>query len=351
LSAAPAAADAAPPYVPGDPVGVPSGPVRDVFIEHEDLSMDLTGVGAPLFTAADDRTVAIDARYTLRNDGPAQGVDFVFVTASLAVPRSQVLFDGSPVASSTGPLGSVPTSWMPPHGTPSLDGRPDLDYNVYKAVAITFHVEMAAGRHTMETRYNAVPAQQSGSGENGDTRWWQLAFVLSPARQWGGFGDLDVSVRVPPGWQAAVRPVLSRHGNLLTGHFIGIPADAIAITSRMPIPTDWTAPGWVAGSLVLLGLAVAIGWLLGWKIGWFSVLLAPLFAIALAVVVSYAASARNNAIPPGQESWFGAKGNGLVVLFEVVLALGAGFVIGANGLLVGRALQLWSASQTRRSSQ
>jgi hypothetical protein len=118
----------------------------------------------------------------------------------------------------------------------------------------------------------------------------------------------------------------------------------------MPIPMDWTAPGWVGGSLLLLALAIAIGWLLGRMIGWFAVLPAPLFAIALAIVVSYAASARNDAIPPGQESWFGSRGNGLVVLFEVVLALGAGFVIGAIGLLIGRALQLWSALRMRRPS-
>jgi hypothetical protein len=350
ISAAPAAADAAPPYLPGDPVGMPSGPVKDVFIEHEELSMDLTGLGAQLLTTPDNRTAAIDARYTLRNDGAAHGIDLVFVTASLAVARSQVLFDGNPVASNTNPLGSVPASWMPPYGTPSLGGGPDLDYNVDKAIAITFHVEMGAGRHTMETRYNAMPAQQSGEGANGDTRFWQVAFVLSPARQWGGFGDLDVRVQVPAGWLAAVRPGLSRRGDVLTGHFIGIPANAIAITARMPIPMDWTAPGWVGGSLLLLALAIAVGWLLGWKIGWFAVLPAPLFAISLAIVVSYAASARNDAIPPGQESWFGSRGNGLVVLFEVVLALGAGFVIGAIGLLIGRALQLRSASQMRRPS-
>jgi hypothetical protein len=352
LSAASAAADAASPYVPGEPVGVPYGPLKDVFIEHENLSIDLTGVGAlPPYTGTDDRTAIIDARYTLRNDGAAQGVDLVFVTASVAVPRSQVLFDGSPVESSTGPLGLVPASWMPPHATPTLAGGSDLPYLVTQPVAITFHVAMGAGRHTMETRYSAMPGQQSGNGGNGDPRFWQVAFVLSPARQWGGFGDLNVSVRVPGGWEAAVYPALSRVGDLLTGHFQGVPADAIAITTRLPIPTDWTAAGWVGGSVLLLALAVAVGRWLGWRIGWWSLLTAPLFAIPLAWVVSIAASARNNAIPPGQESWFGSKGTGLLVLLEVVLALGAGFVIGATGLAIGRVSQLWSSSRTHRSSQ
>ena len=346
MSAVSAAADAAPPYAPGDPIGVPSGPVKDVFIEHEDLSMDLTGVGAtppgggiglPSAGSTDDRTAVVDARYTLRNDGAAQGVDLVFVTASLAVARSQVLFDGSPVVSATSPLGSVPASWMPPHGTPSLDGGPDIDYFVQKPVAISFHVEMGAGRHTMETRYNAVPTQQSSFGV---PRLWQLAFVLSPARQWGGFGDLNVSVRVPAGWDAAVRPGLTRTGDVLAGHFTGIPSDAIAITTRLPNPTDWGNAGWVAGSMLVLASAVAIGWILGSKIGWFALLLSPLFAIALAVVVTVTASYHNAVIPYDQESWADQKGNGLLLLLDVVLALFAGFVMGAIGLSAGRALRL-----------
>jgi hypothetical protein len=340
LSAVSAAADSAPPYHPGDPVGVPSGPVKDVFIEHEDLSMDLTGVSAslPSVGSADDRMAVVDARYTLRNDGAAQGVDLVFVTASLAVARTQVLFDGSPVASATGPLGSVPASWMPPHGTPSLDGGPDIDYLVEKPVAITFHVEMGAGRHSMETRYNAVPTQQSSFGV---PRSWQLAFVLSPARQWAGFGDLSVSVHVPSGWDAAVRPSLTRAGNVLSGHFTGIPSDAIAITTRLPNPADPGNAGWLAGSMVVLAAAVATGWILGSRLGWFALLLSPLFAIPMAVVVAITASYHDAVIPYDQQSWADMKGSGLFVAIDVFLALFAGTGIGAVGLAAGRALRLF----------
>jgi len=303
--------------------------------------MDLTAVAVPPLPyvgAADGRTALVDARYTLRNDGAAQGIDLVFVTASLAVPRSEVLFDGSPVASVTGPLGAVPKSWMPPPGTPSLDGGADIDYHVDTPVAITFHVEMGTGRHTMETRYTAVPAQQSGYGA---PRAWQLAFVLSPARQWGGFGDLNVSVRVPSGWDAAVRPGLSRAGDVLTGHFNGLPSDAIAITTRMPNPPDLTNAGWLVGLVLVLASAVAIGRFLGSKIGWFTLVLSPLFSIALAVFVAIGASYHNALIPYDQASWSEAKGNALGVVIDVVLALFAGFLIGAIGLAAGRATRLF----------
>ena len=123
LSPARAAADAAPPIVPGDPVGAPSGAVAEVYIEHEDLSMDLVGLASNTLS---HQLAVVDARYVLRNDGAERGVDLVFVTASSAVPNSLVLFDGSPVASGTGPLGPVPATWMPPAGTPPLSPGPDI---------------------------------------------------------------------------------------------------------------------------------------------------------------------------------------------------------------------------------
>jgi hypothetical protein len=127
---------------------------------------------------------------------------------------------------------------------------------------------------------------------------------------------------------------------VLSGHFTGIPSDAIAITTRMPNPIDLTSAGWVVGSVLVLASAVAIGWFLGSRIGWFTLLLSPLFAIALAVVVAMGASYHNALIPYDQASWSEAKGNALGVVIDVVLALFAGFVIGAIGLAAGRATRL-----------
>src|SRR5258708_32731654 len=155
LMAGPALADAASPWSPGDPVGVPSGAVQDVFIEHEDLSMDLSGLNA---SNRDGRpTAAIGATYTLRNDGDATGIDLIFITASNDVSSVKVVLDGAAIPAKVGPLVPVPPSWMPPRGTPSLRGGPDLPYSVYTAAVLTFPIFLGPGRHTMVTRYQAPP--------------------------------------------------------------------------------------------------------------------------------------------------------------------------------------------------
>jgi len=38
---------------------------------------------------------------------------------------------------------------------------------------------------------------------------WQLGYVLAPAREWGGFGRLDVRVELPRGWEAAATLLLA----------------------------------------------------------------------------------------------------------------------------------------------
>jgi len=352
LTAGPALADAASPWSPGDPVGVPSGAVQDVFIEHEDLSMDLSGLNA---SNPDGRpTAAIGATYTLRNDGEAKGIDLIFITASNDVSSVKVVLDGAAIPAKVGPLGPVPPSWMPPRGTPSLRGGPDLPYYVYNAAGLTFHIFLGPGRHNMVTRYQARPTVLSGIASNSEPVSWQLAFVLSPARQWKGFGDLDVSVIVPSGWLAAVRPGLSRSGNVLSGHFDGIPADAIGVTTEIPVlvPPDWRLIAWNWGLVGVLILSVVIGCvgarLIRWPLTLALFSATPVFAFALAIAVGYGDYFRRADIPFAQQSWSGSKGAGIESLFVVVAAFVAGFALYVFGASLGIAIgTVWRRATVR----
>ncbi|HVS47426.1 MAG TPA: hypothetical protein VHJ99_00810 [Candidatus Dormibacteraeota bacterium] len=326
LTARPALADAAPPIVPGDPVGLPSGLVKDVFIEHEDLTMDLSGLNDN--TSVDTARAAVLATYTLRNDGDAKNIDLVFVTASQDVSAVEVVLDQVPVVATVGPLGPVPASWMPPAGTPNLLGGPDLPYEVDRPAGLTFRVFLIYGRHTLTTRYRALPTQYSGNAYGYEPHFWQLAFVLSPARQWKGFGDLAITVRVPPGWPAAVHPTLERSGDALTGHFDGVPADAIGVTTRMPTPPDWTQAGWVVSVLVVVIVGVSAGWLLGrprrwpWLLG-----VGPFLVTFPAIVITVLEQMRYYSVPAAQMSWSGAKGVGFAAIADTLVAFIVGLIL------------------------
>lgn len=337
LAPVPALADAASPWRPGDPVGVPSGAVQDVYIEHEDLSMDLSGLN--ISNANDNAMASILATYTLRNDGSAKGIDLVFVTASSSVRGVEVVVDGVATPATVGPLGTVPPSWNPPSVTPDPQGGSDLPYRVNDVAGLAFHIELGAGRHTMMTRYQAGAMVNSGLATDADPVSWSIAFVLSPARQWKGFGDLDVSVRVPSGWPAAARPSLTRQGDLLTGHFSGIPADSVGVSTRMQKPPDWRLVAWNSGLLGVLLLSAIIGLIGARLIRWPSMLAlfgaAPICAIALAVAVGYGDFLRSSAIPPAQQSWAGGKGVGIEWLAVIVAALAVGFLLCVVGLCLG----------------
>jgi hypothetical protein len=97
-----------------------------------------------------------------------------------------------------------------------------------------------------------------------------MAYILAPAREWAGFGGLDVRVQLPKGWRFASTLALTRSGDDLTGSFAELPADAIAMTAQAP-----TSP--IVGAIVfwlskLLPLACVVGgpvllWRLGRRIG------------------------------------------------------------------------------------
>ena len=353
LTAGPARADAASPWRPGDPVGVPTGAVQDVFIEHENLSMDLSGLNPSNPNV--QPMAAIVATYALRNDGVAKGIDLVFVTASRDVRGVGVVLDGIAIPAEVGPLGPVPASWKPPYGTPDPLGGPDFPYQVNSVAGLTFHIDLGPGRHTMSTQYQASPMVNSGNALDNAPVWWQLAFVLSPARQWKGFGDLDVSVRVPSGWQVAVRPGLSRQGDVLGGHFDGIPADSIGVTTRMPLPPDWRGIAWNRGLLGVLVFSVIAGLagarLIRWPLTLALFAGSPMFPISLAVVVGYAEALRSDSIPTAQQSWFGAKGVPLASFVQIPAALVAGLVLGLFGLSIGIVIgAIWRRSTVRSTS-
>lgn len=245
-------ANSGPPWVPGDVVGEPSGGLANIHIEREELAFDLR----PLATGDD---VNVTATYHVRNDGAAAQVDLVFVAAALADGASGVSLDGLAVPVRTDQDASDYSppdgTWQPSGTTPGIDGPP-INYVTLDPGALLFTLSIPAGRHTISVDYAASPSRYSG---HSPARYWQLGYVLAPARQWASFGTLDVTIQLPPEWSFAASPALERAGDLAHGTFDGIPADSIGMTTQMPVsaPQENYAPAIVTGAGVVLGLLIA----------------------------------------------------------------------------------------------
>ncbi|HEX8273616.1 MAG TPA: hypothetical protein VF615_13345 [Longimicrobiaceae bacterium] len=315
----------------GHAAGEPSGGLRQVFIERERLHIDLR----PL---ADDRPARVEAVYRLRNDGPARALDLVFVAAALAAGEHGVWVDGRPVASVRDTAGALPPSWRVPAATPALGSDAPLAYQVEGEGTLSFRVALAPGRHEIRVRYPATSS--TWVDEDEITAAQQLAYVLAPARDWAGFGGVDVRVDVPRGWRAAAEPELRREGDALVGSWDRVPADALALTVRPrdPNPTPYWG-GWLLLAALGLYLLVRAGRWFGADLGrrgkgaWLALFLGVPLSVAWSVAVTLGLAivpemVRNAAGP------YSNSGYGYGLVFFGVLLLPALLVVGTAAVQV-----------------
>jgi hypothetical protein len=132
---------------------------------------------------------------------------------------------------------------------------------------MTFRLQLAPGEHTIRVRYQAQATARSSS--ESPTIYWQLGYVLSPARQWAGFGGLDAKVWLPAGWNAASSPAMKREGDTLVGTWNELPADALGLTVQSPPPQNQALYTVLKALIFIIGLlaCLALGWLMGRWLG------------------------------------------------------------------------------------
>jgi hypothetical protein len=244
------------PNTGGRIAGEPTG-LHDIAIERETLTIDLR----PL---AENGKVRVEAIYYLHNTGPERTHDLQFAAGS-NTSDFRVLLDDQLLPSAASPSSTQPPKWKIPAQTPRIPGRGgsgELSYQPGAATPTDFRATISPGRHTLKVEYFG----EAGTHLYGDpTVYRQFAYILAPAREWGGFGGLDVTIHLPPGWHAAATPELTRDGDTLTGQFSNVPADALAITVQSPEGPAYSLVK--TGSFVLFVTALIGGVVVCWWLG------------------------------------------------------------------------------------
>lgn len=251
-----ASANMASPVQPGTPVGEPAAALAGLRVVREALRIDLAplGRGRPF--------AVIEATYRIDNLGEPRPVPLEFLALGGDLSAVEVAFDGRPVEAERVDSLAVPAAWTAATQTPALGGDP-APYAAEAAVGtpsgLRFTLTIPRGQHVVEVRYRV----RAGSYDAGDhpNRIWQVAYGLAPARLWAGFGQLDVEVAVPEGWEAAASLPLRREGDRLVGRFSGVPGDVLAVSVRAPAPAGRfpLRLGAFAGALVIVSFAGWIG--------------------------------------------------------------------------------------------
>jgi hypothetical protein len=246
-------ANAAAPSQGGHAGAEPTG-LEEVFILRESLNIDLRRLEAD---SHEGQLILVEAVYELENRGAERRLELVFAFGS-DFKDFRVSLDDQPVGSQPVRLSERPRSWDAPDTTPWLDGR-KFDYaggsSSYhnEKDSQSFNPVVPAGRHRLRASYSVTPTRYAGS----PVRYWQFAYVLAPAREWAGFGGLDVTVSAPRGWTVVTEPKLTPEGGDLKGHFDQLPADALALTARAPVPFSYNLANYFFLLLFLLAVFVS----------------------------------------------------------------------------------------------
>lgn len=156
--------------------------------------------------------------------------------------RREVRLDDEPLARLPGRSDDAEDpSWSPPRWTPGFDGDVDLPYEAERdrSEDPRFALHVAPGEHQLVVSYST----SAGAYFCEPTLCWQLPYVLAPAKTWGGFGGLDVTVRVPEAWRFASEPALAPDGEAMRATFTELPANALAMTLQAPATAGYRAAG------------------------------------------------------------------------------------------------------------
>ena len=350
---------------PGARVAEPDGGgLKQIHILRETLLIDLRPLRG-------GRPALVEATYRVRNDGEARDVDLVFVAAGLA-PRGEaggwvwrggrwvreasaeaaaesgVWLDGRPVTASESSGEVFAKAWATPLETPGFAER-GVGPLPYKAegegASINFRLGLAPGEHEIRVRYEARPSAHSDV--KSDAVYWQLGYVLAPAREWASFGGLDAKVLLPEGWLVASSPEMRREGNSLVASWDALPADSLAVTAQTDGRPVYDADLFWKSLIVLGALFTLPAGYVGWRAGrwlgarrrtWaWALLFSPALALLLCLLASFVATIVSAPTAPDQAA-FNQIGNYnfLITFFLLLVGLILHFIVTLTTALVAR---------------
>jgi hypothetical protein len=255
------------PRFSGDATSEPWG-LKSVAIVQERLTIDLR----PL---RDANLVGVEVKYDLRNAGTSKVLDLLFISGQVGVTDFEARLNGQPLrirvlssAEAQRLWEQAPPSWRPPKEAPGIEKEKTYYvFNTWRTPPdlVAFSVELRPGSSTLYVRYRT---RACGAAER-PTVTWQLPYVLAPAREWGTFGRLEVTLHLPSGWEARSTPPLEREGDTLRGSFDELPADALLLATGPRVPPGYYWAEWFS---VALWVALVVGgplmcWWAGRRLG------------------------------------------------------------------------------------
>jgi len=319
-----AVANMAAPWREGEAVGEPDVRLQGVVVQSELLIFDLR----PL---SQNSEVEVEALYQIQCD-QQRSLPLVFVAPGLA-GKASVELDQKVLESKVSESEPLPAAWKLPDKTPRPDGGEPLPFQSRKPKqCLLYTAELSPGQHQIKVHYTLTPSAICKSPST--FRFWQLGYVLAPARRWDGFANLEVRVLTPPHWKmASSLPLQETSPDHYQGKWASIPDDWLTLSAQAPNPPnlDWIHPvlgGTAAVACCLLGI-LSGRFLAKNQRGWlWAVPIAAMGGLASGVGFFLAAiDILDRLAPARQISWSYSYGYGISTLFlTMAVAVGGGLL-------------------------
>lgn len=259
------------PFLAGNSIGEPMIDLGSVIVEKETLTIDLRELAnferskmIEFTSEFSPRLAFIETLYKIRNDKESQNITLTFFGDAMSFmpnTKSGVWLNDTLVNLENFDTAEkdLPINWGIPNFTPSVNGNWRIPYRpLLKSPTIKFKVEVPTGNHTLRVAYFAQPSTYL-QGE--ETIPWQFVYVLTPARDWVGFSNLDTKIYIPKGWKFASNIKLTSEGETVKGSWQSLPSSSLSLTVQIPSPSFFKLGilAWVIG----LAIALTSGTLLG----------------------------------------------------------------------------------------
>lgn len=249
-------ANMAAPSQGGNMTGEPNG-LENIFIRNERLTIDFRSVADESLV----KLINVEAVYEVENTSADKSLTLIFVLGTSEISDFNFYLDEQQIAAQVEKAGDLPASWKVPQSTPWHKDRqlvyyPSVGYQKTARIVLT----IPSGAHTLKAQYKASSGKFYGEAP---LQLYQFAYILAPARNWAGFGGLDVTVHTPDDWEFVSSPKIEQNGATTTAHFDKIPADALTFTFGKPLPQSYYLLDNVLFWLAILTIILP-PFLLGW---------------------------------------------------------------------------------------
>jgi hypothetical protein len=259
------------PFLAGNSIGEPAIELGSVVVEKEDLTIDLRELAnfqrsqiIEFTSEYSPRLAFVEAVYKIRNDKEPQNITLTFFGDLMTFKpntKSGIWLNGQEIKIDEFDSNEkdLPINWGIPNFTPSINGSWRIPYRpLIKSSTIKFKLEVPTGSHSLKVCYFAQPSTYL-QGE--ETIPWQFVYVLSPARDWVGFSNLDTTIYIPKGWRFSSNVKLTAEGEKIKGAWQALPSNSLSLTVQVPSPEFFKLGpfAWLIGLILCLTVGKIMG--------------------------------------------------------------------------------------------